>query len=139
MTLFIEEVYMNEAIRATVSIGKGLVKNKPIELIEEINPDLLHILGDKRRIRQVFLNLVSNAVKFTTEGSVTIVSRHKQDSHEIHVAVKGTGIGIAEEDLDGVFTPFRQAQHSIDNFQGTGLRSSDHKTLCRSAWWKNVG
>ena len=119
MNLFIEDVDINSVLRGTFSTTKGLVKNKPLELIDEIGDDLPHIAGDKRRIRQVFLNLVSNAVKFTPEGSITIEAGKKNG--EIHIAVRDTGIGIAPEDQDEVFVAFKQAQHDLETLAGTGL------------------
>ena len=121
MSLFVEEVYMNEALRATVSIAKGLVKNKPIELNVEIEENLPHIYGDKRRIRQILLNLVSNAVKFTQKGGVTITAQHHHETNEVYISVSDTGVGIPAEDLDMVFLPFRQSQQGVEQVVGTGL------------------
>lgn len=119
MNLFIEDVDMNASLNTTVSMAKGLLKNKPLELITDIENDLPHINGDRRRIRQIFLNLVSNAVKFTPEGSITISAHHAED--KILVSVKDTGIGIAPEDMASVFEPFKQAKHELRNVIGTGL------------------
>ncbi len=119
MNLFIEEVDLNTILKGTISTTKGLVKNKPVELVAEIDAGLPQIRGDKRRIRQVFLNLVSNAVKFTPEGSITI--RANQRNGDIFIAVEDTGIGISAEDLDNVFVAFKQAQHDLRNVAGTGL------------------
>jgi signal transduction histidine kinase len=119
MNLFVEEVDLNATLGGTLSTAKGLVKNVPVTLESEIDEDLPLIMGDKRRIRQIFLNLVSNAVKFTPEGTVT-VQAHQKDG-EIHIAVKDSGIGIASEDLPTVFEAFKQAQHDLRNITGTGL------------------
>jgi signal transduction histidine kinase len=110
---------LNATLRGTLSTAKGLVKNVPVTLEAEIDEDLPLIMGDKRRIRQIFLNLVSNAVKFTPEGTVTIQA-HQKDG-EIHIAVKDSGVGIAPEDLPTVFEAFKQAQHDLRNITGTGL------------------
>ena len=119
MDLFIQEVDFNEALSATVSIAKGLVKDKPIDFVAEIEKGLPHTFGDKRRLRQVFLNLISNAVKFTPEGNVTFVASRKNGG--IHVTVQDTGIGIAEEDQHLVFESFKQAKHDLPETTGTGL------------------
>ncbi|MEW5870668.1 MAG: ATP-binding protein [Chloroflexota bacterium] len=119
MNLFVEDVDLNRALSAAVSITKGLLKDKPVELITEIEEDLPHIRGDKRRVRQIFLNLASNAVKFTPEGSITITAQ--RDASQIHVLVQDTGIGVAEEDQATIFEPFKQAQHDLRNVIGTGL------------------
>jgi signal transduction histidine kinase len=119
MNLFVEEVDLNAMLRGTFSTAKGLVKDTPVELVAEIDDDLPLIMGDKRRIRQIFLNLVSNAVKFTPEGQIVIQAHQKNG--EIHIAVIDSGIGIALEDQPMVFQAFRQAQHDLRNITGTGL------------------
>lgn len=119
MNLFIEDVNINSILKGTISITKGLIKNSPVELVAEIEEDLPGILGDKRRIRQIFLNLVSNAVKFTPEGTITLGAN--RDNGEIHIFVKDTGIGVAPEDQESVFEAFKQAQHDLQYVVGTGL------------------
>jgi len=119
MDLFIQDVDMNGTMQSILSTAKGLLKGKPVELVTDIANDLPHISGDRRRIRQVLLNLVSNAAKFTQEGSITISAKHEAD--EIHIAVRDTGIGIAEEDHHLVFESFQQAKHELPETTGTGL------------------
>jgi signal transduction histidine kinase len=119
MDLFVQEVDFNEALTATVSMAKGLVKDKPLELITDIDRNLPHTFGDRRRIRQVFLNLVSNAVKFTPQGRITITAHHEGDG--VHIAVDDTGIGIESEDMALIFETFRQAEHDLPEVVGTGL------------------
>lgn len=119
MDLFIQEVNLNEIVGAAASIAKGLVKSKPIDLHIEIADDLPTTYGDKRRLRQVMLNLISNAVKFTPEGNITITAENKMDS--IFVTIKDTGIGIAPKDHELVFDSFKQAKHELSETVGTGL------------------
>ncbi|PJF29091.1 MAG: hypothetical protein CUN52_10160 [Phototrophicales bacterium] len=119
MDLFIQSVDLNEILNGVVGIGKGLSKDKPIELIVDIQDHLPHTYGDKRRLRQVFLNIVSNAFKFTPQGSVTIHA-HATDTH-LHVYVKDTGIGIAPQHQSLVFESFKQAQNDTLDTVGTGL------------------
>lgn len=119
MDLFIQEVSLNEIVHSAESIAKGLVKNKSLDLIIDIDNDLPQTYGDKRRLRQIMLNLVSNAVKFTTEGSVTIRAKYENDMTRIEVA--DTGIGIALQDQEIVFESFRQVKHDLSETVGTGL------------------
>lgn len=119
MDLFIQEVDLNEALGVVISMAKGLVKDKPIALNTEIEDKLPITYGDKRRLRQVFLNIISNAVKFTHEGSVTIRATHQGD--RIRLEVQDTGIGVAPQDHSLVFESFKQAKHDMLDTPGTGL------------------
>lgn len=119
MDLFIERVDLNESLTSLLSTAKGLIKGKNIEIITDIDDDLPIIAGDRRRIRQVLLNLLSNAAKFTQEGSITISAHHREG--EIHLSVRDTGIGIPDDQRDVVFESFRQAKHELLDTPGTGL------------------
>ena len=119
MDLFVQEVDFNEMLNVVVSVTKGLIKEKPVNLHTNIADDLPKSFGDKRRLRQVFLNLVSNAVKFTPQGDLTISAEYRND--KIHIEVRDSGIGIAPEDHGLVFDTFKQAKHNISESIGTGL------------------
>jgi signal transduction histidine kinase/HAMP domain-containing protein len=119
MDLFVEEVDINAILSATLSVTKGLIKDKPIQLDTQIASDLPSTFGDKRRLRQVFINLVSNAVKFTSEGSVSIIAKH--DNGGVEICVRDTGTGIAPEDQEAIFEPFKQARNNLKDAVGTGL------------------
>jgi signal transduction histidine kinase len=130
MDLFIQDVDMNEVIGAVAAVGKGLVKDKPIVLNVEIAAGLPTTYGDKRRLRQVFLNMLSNAVKFTREGQVTI--RAQMVENKLRVEVQDTGIGITPEDQHHVFESFKQAKHDLNEAIGTGLGMSISKYFVES-------
>lgn len=119
MDMFIQEVDMNNLLKSTSSIAKGLLKNKPVKLVLDIDEELPHLFADKRRIRQVLLNLISNAVKFTREGSITIAA-HQVDGM-IQISVQDTGIGIPPEDQELVFESFHQVENEFFSETGTGL------------------
>lgn len=89
--------------------------------------------GDPKRIEQVLLNLVNNSLKFTQDGSVYVSIRlvaKSKDGYRLEFSIKDTGIGMSEEQLEQLFTPFNQADSSISRrFGGTGLGLSIVKNL----------
>ncbi len=133
MQLSYEEVSMADLINSVMSTAVGLVKDKPIQLIKEIEPDLPTVRADPMRIRQVILNLVSNAAKFTEEGHIRVFARRQKGPHgleEILIGVEDTGPGIAPEDQDKLFKPFSQVDASpTRKTGGTGLGLSISRSL----------
>jgi signal transduction histidine kinase len=122
--LELEWMTVEEIIVGAMASTLILVESKPIELREEIEPGLPKVFVDRGRIRQVVLNLLSNAAKFTDAGSITlrIHKIRKNDQDFICFSIKDTGIGIAEEDIDKVFEAFRQIDSSVARrAEGTGL------------------
>jgi PAS domain S-box-containing protein len=108
-----------EEVQRTVSI---LLKEKPVELRVVLPEDLPALDADRIRLRQILNNLVSNAVKFTPEGSITIRAEYVPDDKTVQVSVKDTGIGIAANHLNVVFEQFRQVDGSSKRRAGgTGL------------------
>ncbi len=115
---------MAEVVRGVCSTGTGLIKDKPIRLYQEIEPDLPMALGDEFRTRQALLNLVSNAAKFTQQGSITVSAFRLEENGRpfIQVSVTDTGIGIPADKLQVIFEPFQQAENSAARqYEGTGL------------------
>ncbi len=87
-----------------------------------------YVLGDALRLRQVLINLLGNAVKFTEQGDVTL--RVAEDGHNVVLKVIDTGIGIAEDRIQHIFTPFTQADASMARrFGGTGLGTTIARQL----------
>lgn len=112
---------LKSAIEATCSTLLPMAESKGIELNWDIDDTLdRYCLSDPYRIKQVLTNLISNAVKFTNEGSVEITA--KVDSFDIQISVLDTGIGIAPDKHHLVFKEFTQAHEGIEKkFGGTGL------------------
>jgi signal transduction histidine kinase len=118
-----EPVDIREVIdRATAATASLLRPDSGPKLRVEVEPDLPTITGDRDRLIQVVINLMSNAVKFTPEGSITIVAWHETEGGWVQVAVSDTGRGIAEADHEKVFEPFAQATDRTGTHpRGTGL------------------
>ena len=108
---------ITESVYKTV---KGLIQPGKIELIWNVAENLPTIEADPLRIRQILLNLLSNAAKYTDEGQVQL--HVHQDNDHIHFKISDTGIGIAPDDYDKVFTAFEQVDSSTTRtVGGTGL------------------
>jgi signal transduction histidine kinase len=107
---------VRQALAATAALFE--VSGLSLEITE--GPDLPLVTGDRNRLVQVVINLISNAVKFTPEGSVRVAVHGAGDG--VRVAVTDSGRGIAEGDLERIFEPFRQSSDTVpDGPKGTGL------------------
>src|SRR5690606_36431749 len=101
-------------------------QKRGIALIRDIDRDVpVVILGDRRKLNQVLLNIIGNAIKFTDEGSVTIaVTAHPSRAQRVmlHFSITDTGIGVPSEQCAEVFKPFVQVEHLVHGRRGgTGL------------------
>ncbi len=121
MTLAYEFINIAEMANSVHATVRGLVKDKDIELDWQIEEGLPLIEADSMRLRQILLNFLSNAAKFTEKGRITLhIFQDAPD--QIHIAIEDTGIGIAEEDFDVLFEAFEQVDSSATRvFGGTGL------------------
>ncbi len=115
-----EPLSVPKLVDRAAAATEALFAQKGLPLIREIAGDLPEIMGDEDRLIQVLINLFSNAIKFTEEGSVTC--RARRAGGAIEVGVTDTGIGIDEEDLPKVFEQFKQVGDTLtDKPKGTGL------------------
>ena len=126
MELSVSEFDLREAVEQACAAGRveAAAKGVAFELrFAEQVPE--RVTGDDRRVRQILLNLVSNAIKFTAAGSVTVTvsaQRPTDRRAQVTIAVSDTGIGIDAPGLDRLFEPFTQADASTTrNYGGTGL------------------
>lgn len=128
LKLFVEEnVDVREILETAAATTEGLLMEKPVALRLRIEEKLPLITGDRQRILQVVLNIVSNACKFTEAGSIEIVAR--QDKDEILITFKDTGPGIPPEEHAMVFEPFKQTETGMRQGSGTGLGMPISKSL----------
>jgi len=120
MELIFEPVNLRHTIDGVMSTAVALVKDKPIELNQDVDPDLPTIRADGTRVRQVILNLLSNAAKFTERGQITL--RARADQENITISVNDTGIGISAEHQTTLFQEFSQVDASpTRRARGAGL------------------
>ncbi|MFZ4558434.1 MAG: ATP-binding protein, partial [Pseudanabaena sp.] len=115
-----DSLEISEVIDRAFAATSALFEQKGLELVKEIDLDLPKIQGDKDRLIQVVINLISNAVKFTDKGCITC--QVKQNDKSIVVSVTDQGVGISESDQPKVFEKFKQVGDTLtDKPQGTGL------------------
>jgi signal transduction histidine kinase len=132
MTLNKEWLDFHEIVAGVMSTAVALVEDKPIQLREKMHPNLPRVYADRMRVRQVILNLVSNAAKFTDEGSITLEVRPVVEDGRRWVlcSVQDTGIGIAPDNLPDIFEAFRQLDSTTARrAEGTGLGLSISRRL----------
>jgi len=131
LTLFIEDnVALHPIIEGTLSITRSLLGEKPVEISLEIPNDLPSIRADKQRIRQILLNMLSNACKFTEKGAITLKVYLEQNN--VVLAVQDTGPGIAAQDQAAVFEAFKQTATGLRQGGGTGLGMPISRNLAQA-------
>lgn len=129
LELHCEPVDLTRIFQGVIATATGLIKNKPLVIRPDFADQLPLVWADSMRIRQVILNLMANAVKFTEIGNVTLSAR-VEGSH-LHISVSDTGIGIPEKALGYIFDRFSQAEQNTEKFYGgTGLGLDISKQLC---------
>jgi signal transduction histidine kinase len=125
-----EPFRLEAAIREATALVMPLAQKKGLALSARVSPDIGEVVSDRRRVEQILINLLNNAVKFTDVGSVQIIAEKRDgwrdtgDSSEpaLSVRVVDSGIGIKQEDLQSLFRPFRQIDTGLTReYEGTGL------------------
>lgn len=116
------------SINKVLALVKPLADKKGLELKSNISPGIPTVTSDERRIEQIFLNIINNAIKFTENGYIEVTSEIANG--QIFTKISDTGIGIADEDMDKLFKPFSQIDNGLTrNHEGTGLGLSISKKL----------
>lgn len=115
-----------ELVEETVDLLAPPAQQKNLDLIVCAAPELdQRVLGDPLRVRQLLMNLLGNAIKFTSKGQIEVLARVREkspDAVELELIVRDTGIGMSAESLEHVFKPFAQADESTTRqYGGTGL------------------
>jgi CheY-like chemotaxis protein len=119
-TLNREPTHLETLLRETVESVEGLFRGRPVHLDVEITDDLPTLELDRTRIRQVLLNLLNNAARFTEEGAVRVEA--KREDGEVVISVCDTGPGIPQDQLPHMFQEFYQVDRSLSRRHGrTGL------------------
>lgn len=118
-----QDFNLYDLLNTTKDILELKAVNKNLELIFEYNPNVpKYIRTDERKLRQVLINLINNAIKFTQEGRVVVRVQLDQDNvNKINFEVEDTGAGISESEINSLFKPFTQTAAGRKSNEGTGL------------------
>ncbi|MBT3305738.1 MAG: HAMP domain-containing histidine kinase [Alphaproteobacteria bacterium] len=125
-----QTIDLAEAMRECEAMLKDEARKIGINLVLSMPDDLPNFQGDPLRLKQIFLNLLSNALKFTPAGGTITLDARQNETGEIQISVADSGIGIAAEDLNRILLPFEQAEGFLEHSDpGTGLGLALTKSL----------
>ncbi len=128
LKLVVEPLNLMEELRQVSIIGSQMARDKDLQWRTEIGTNIPDVRADRTRIRQVLLNLISNAVKFTSKGEVVMQAEIAGD--RVMVTIQDTGLGIPQEDQAAIFREFHQSERTSERgFGGLGLGLSISKRL----------
>ena len=114
------EVEVEPLISECVESVSSLAKTKKLELSTSVSPEVGRVFADGPKLKQVLLNLLGNAIKFTESGSVRVTA--ERQGAELLISVRDTGIGVPADDVERIFESFQQGNSGISGkYQGTGL------------------
>ncbi len=132
LEVHLEAVYLKEVIEEVIYITEQIIIQKGIKVKTLLPDQLLPIQADRGKVKQILLNLLTNAVKYTEREKAEIFIRVIQESRNVTVSIEDQGIGIEPEDQKVIFDPFRQGRDSMcRKYGGTGLGLSIVKEFVR--------
>ncbi len=120
LEIFAEPFRLEDVVQVAASTVEPMLKDGRVRLVKDIAPDLPPIISDRDKLKQVILNLLSNAAKFTEQGEIKVSAW--QENGSLKLVVSDTGIGMKQEALSHIFDEFRQEDMSTTRkYGGTGL------------------
>jgi signal transduction histidine kinase len=122
MPLRFEEFELHALLGELLAEVEPLLQKACLKTVAQLFPELPPLYSDRQKVKQIVLNFMTNAIKFTPQGRVSVTVTTDGERREVRVAVQDTGIGIAPLDRDRVFEDFRQADNSVTReYGGAGL------------------
>jgi signal transduction histidine kinase len=122
MPLTVSDFALANLIKEVLTEVEPLIVRSKLVVDSRVAEDLPSVVSDRQKMKQILINLVTNALKFTPQGSVTVAVEHRPEDDRILVSVQDTGIGIAAQDQEAIFEDFRQADNSPSRpYTGAGL------------------
>ncbi len=120
----LETIRLKEILTALEMMSRRIIRERPIAFRVTVDPEIDTLRTDPKKLQQILVNLLTNAVKFTHRGSIDVSVRTQAEANEgfLEIAVADTGIGIKQEDLETIFEDFRQLDgSSTRQYGGTGV------------------
>ena len=135
---------MRQCVEKIADLLVAKASEKQIEMAFFVSESLPPVVvGDEYRLRQVLINLIANAIKFTEHGTAVITAdlqEKTEDGYILHFAVSDTGIGIEQDQLPQLFKPFGQVDTTVTRrYDGVGLGLAISRQLCDSDGRHNLG
>jgi len=122
MPLHLEEFEMPALISELLAEVEPLTQKSRLQTVTEVHLPVSAVYSDRQKVKQIVLNLLTNAIKFTPQGQVKVTVGADEERRELRISVQDTGIGIAPHDYEKVFEDFRQADNSVTReYGGAGL------------------
>jgi two-component system cell cycle sensor histidine kinase PleC len=122
MPLTVSEFAVRDLITEVLAEVEPIIARSRLSVTTHLPTDLPMIKTDRQKVKQIVINFLTNAIKFTAQGSVEIGVRYVKDTDSMTIAVADTGIGIAPADQERIFEDFRQADNSpTREYTGAGL------------------
>lgn len=121
LELHLQSVDLYLLCQSVINQLEPLAQGKPLTIVNALSVHMPHVEGDEYRLQQVLINLIGNAIKYTSEGFITISAEIR--NQRVRLSVEDSGVGIAEEDLESIFMPFHKTDKGDDWVQpaGSGL------------------
>lgn len=130
LTLQRQTVELNSFLHDVYDTCEKLPRSQAVQFEMDVDMLLPELYIDPTRIKQVLLNLLTNAHKFTEKGTITLYARHLQDKNSVLIGVRDTGIGIPSDFMDKIFQRFQRGENTLNHAQrGTGLGLAISKEL----------
>ena len=132
MPLQLSQFPLDDVIREVMEELQGVIAQAPASVHVTMPTEIPKLKSDRQKLKQILVNLLSNALKYTKEGRVDIIAESDPTHGRVRLKVKDSGVGIAPEDHTRIFEPFQQAKRVITRPQGgTGLGLAISRRLAR--------
>ncbi len=125
-----DSVDLSRVVDRAFMICEPLLAGKKLSLVNKINSNLPMVYADEDRLEQIFINLINNAIKFSTDGNIEVSAKIDTTGESVNISIKDQGIGIPEDQFDIIFEPLQQVNSGDSRkYGGTGLGLSITKNL----------